>query len=203
MSWPRPWRPSGSPTTASSAPTAAATATRGWCGWTTAAPGGADDVDPRSLVAADPEEVAARIAEVVREVRPQVVVTYEPGGGYGHPDHVRVHEATLRALVLAAGDGARGAEGAPWQVAKVYEVTGDAAAATTVVASQGAAEGQGGGVARARDPGGRARGRLRAQQRRSSPADGHGALRSRRRRWPPRPPAPGDGRESDLFAGVG
>ncbi|ABS02622.1 N-acetyl-1-D-myo-inositol-2-amino-2-deoxy-alpha-D-glucopyranoside deacetylase [Kineococcus radiotolerans] len=82
-----------------------------------------DDVDPRSLAAADPEEVAARIAEVVREVRPQVVVTYEPGGGYGHPDHVRVHEATVRALVLAAGDGSRGAGGAvPWQVAKVYEI---------------------------------------------------------------------------------
>jgi N-acetyl-1-D-myo-inositol-2-amino-2-deoxy-alpha-D-glucopyranoside deacetylase len=79
-----------------------------------------DDVDPRALVAADPEEVAARIAEVVREVRPQVVVTYEPGGGYGHPDHVRVHEATMRALVLAAGDHHDG--NVPWQVAKVYEI---------------------------------------------------------------------------------
>jgi len=78
-----------------------------------------DDVDPRSLAAADPEEVAALIADVVREVRPQVVVTYEAGGGYGHPDHVRVHEATMRALVLAAGDRADGA--VPWQVAKVYE----------------------------------------------------------------------------------
>lgn len=78
-----------------------------------------DDVDPRSLAAADPEEVAGLIAEVVREVRPQVVVTYERGGGYGHPDHVRVHEATMRALVLAAGDRADGA--VPWQVAKVYE----------------------------------------------------------------------------------
>ncbi|WP_432564588.1 N-acetyl-1-D-myo-inositol-2-amino-2-deoxy-alpha-D-glucopyranoside deacetylase [Kineococcus sp. SYSU DK003] len=79
-----------------------------------------DDVDPRALAAADPEEVAARIAEVVREVRPQVVVTYEPGGGYGHPDHVRVHEATTRALVLAAGDHRDGS--VPWQVAKVYEI---------------------------------------------------------------------------------
>ena len=83
-----------------------------------------DDVDPRALSAADPEEVAERIAEVVREVRPQVVVTYEPGGGYGHPDHVRVAEATARALVLAAGRGreGRGGDVVPWQVAKVYEV---------------------------------------------------------------------------------
>lgn len=86
-----------------------------------------DDVDPRALTAADPEEVAARIAKVVLEVRPQVVVTYEPGGGYGHPDHVRVHEATVRALVLAAGDGSGLSNGVddgevPWQVAKVYEI---------------------------------------------------------------------------------
>ncbi|WP_104431316.1 N-acetyl-1-D-myo-inositol-2-amino-2-deoxy-alpha-D-glucopyranoside deacetylase [Kineococcus xinjiangensis] len=83
-----------------------------------AAPGRAaagDDVDPRSLVAADPEEVAERLAQVVREVRPQVVVTYEPGGGYGHPDHVRVHEVTHRAVELAASAGA-----APWEVAKLY-----------------------------------------------------------------------------------
>jgi N-acetyl-1-D-myo-inositol-2-amino-2-deoxy-alpha-D-glucopyranoside deacetylase len=76
-----------------------------------------DDVDPRALAAAEPEEVAERIADVVREVRPQVVVTYEPGGGYGHPDHVRVHEATMRGVVLAAGGGE-----VPWSVAKVYEI---------------------------------------------------------------------------------
>ncbi|WP_432535345.1 N-acetyl-1-D-myo-inositol-2-amino-2-deoxy-alpha-D-glucopyranoside deacetylase [Kineococcus arenarius] len=92
-----------------------------------AAPGRAasgEDVDPRALTAADPEEVAERIAEVLREVRPQVVVTYEPGGGYGHPDHVRVAEATARALVLAAGEGRDGdpAPVVPWQVAKVYEI---------------------------------------------------------------------------------
>lgn len=79
-----------------------------------------EDVDPRSLAAADPEEVAQRIADVLREVRPQVVVTYEPGGGYGHPDHVRVHEATVRALVLAAGEDREQPDVVPWSVAKVY-----------------------------------------------------------------------------------
>ncbi|WP_369055925.1 N-acetyl-1-D-myo-inositol-2-amino-2-deoxy-alpha-D-glucopyranoside deacetylase [Kineococcus terrestris] len=81
--------------------------------------GAAEDADPRALAVADLEEVAERVAEVVREVRPQVVVTYEPGGGYGHPDHVRVAEAVRRALVLAAGDRHDGS--VPWQVAKVYE----------------------------------------------------------------------------------
>ncbi|MFB9375583.1 N-acetyl-1-D-myo-inositol-2-amino-2-deoxy-alpha-D-glucopyranoside deacetylase [Kineococcus gynurae] len=77
------------------------------------------DIDPRAFVAADPEEAALGVADVIRELRPQVVVTYEPGGGYGHPDHVRVHEVTMRALVLAAGSGPDGTA-VPWNVAKVY-----------------------------------------------------------------------------------
>ncbi|WP_432491564.1 N-acetyl-1-D-myo-inositol-2-amino-2-deoxy-alpha-D-glucopyranoside deacetylase [Kineococcus gypseus] len=100
-----------------------------------------DDVDPRALTAADPEEVAGRIADVVREVRPQVVVTYEPGGGYGHPDHVRVAEATARALVLAAGEGRGDGVTVPWQVAKVYEVVqpaGELRAALRELAASGA-----------------------------------------------------------------
>ncbi|WP_345712570.1 N-acetyl-1-D-myo-inositol-2-amino-2-deoxy-alpha-D-glucopyranoside deacetylase [Kineococcus glutinatus] len=86
-----------------------------------AAPGRAaagEDVDPRSLLAADPGVPAAELADVLREVRPQVVVTYEPGGGYGHPDHVRVHEITTRAVELAAAPREDGAP--PWEVAKVY-----------------------------------------------------------------------------------
>ncbi|GAA0294769.1 N-acetyl-1-D-myo-inositol-2-amino-2-deoxy-alpha-D-glucopyranoside deacetylase [Kineococcus aurantiacus] len=104
-----------------------------------------DDVHPQALAAADPEEVAAQVAAVVREVRPQVVVTYEPGGGYGHPDHVRAQEATARALVLAAGDGT----GVPWQVAKVYEIVQpesavrEALRAIAASGAQGAADPEG------------------------------------------------------------
>lgn len=56
-----------------------------------------DPVDPRSLTAADVGEIAADIAAVVMRVHPDVVVSYAPDGGYGHPDHVRVHEATRTA----------------------------------------------------------------------------------------------------------
>jgi N-acetyl-1-D-myo-inositol-2-amino-2-deoxy-alpha-D-glucopyranoside deacetylase len=45
---------------------------------------------------------------VVRDRRPDVVVTYEPGGGYGHPDHVQAHRVTTRALELAATPGPHG-----------------------------------------------------------------------------------------------
>lgn len=70
--------------------------------------GAAADVPPGAFVTVPLDEAAAALAAVLRERRPQVVVTYEPGGGYGHPDHVRTHEVTARAVELAAGPGADG-----------------------------------------------------------------------------------------------
>jgi len=80
--------------------------------------GPAPDVDPEAFVLAAVDDAAGHLVSVLREVRPQVVVTYEPGGGYGHPDHVHAHHVTMRAVELAADPGHRGAE--PWHVAKVY-----------------------------------------------------------------------------------
>ncbi|HST85953.1 MAG TPA: PIG-L family deacetylase, partial [Kineosporiaceae bacterium] len=51
------------------------------------------------------ERPAEQLAAVIRGLRPHVVVTYEPGGGYGHPDHVQTHLVTMRAVELAALDG--------------------------------------------------------------------------------------------------
>ena len=59
------------------------------------------DLPPDAFVAAGLDDAARRLARLLRERRPDVVVTYEPGGGYGHPDHVRAHEVTMRALALA------------------------------------------------------------------------------------------------------
>ncbi|MCU1440213.1 MAG: N-acetyl-D-myo-inositol-2-amino-2-deoxy-alpha-D-glucopyranoside deacetylase [Rhodoglobus sp.] len=53
--------------------------------------------DPGALTAAELGEVAADIAAVMIAVEPDVVVSYAADGGYGHPDHVRVHEATRTA----------------------------------------------------------------------------------------------------------
>ncbi len=73
--------------------------------WTAAGVAGrADAVRPEALVARPLDEQAERLAELIRERRPEVVVTYEPGGGYGHPDHVRAHQLTMRAVELAAAD---------------------------------------------------------------------------------------------------
>jgi N-acetyl-1-D-myo-inositol-2-amino-2-deoxy-alpha-D-glucopyranoside deacetylase len=75
-----------------------------------------DDARDESFAHADVEAAAERLADVIGELRPQVVITYEPGGGYGHPDHVQAHRVTMRAVELAAARP----DGAGWRVAKVY-----------------------------------------------------------------------------------
>ncbi len=52
---------------------------------------------PRCFWRADLDEAAAHLVEVIREVRPQVVVTYDDFGGYGHPDHIQAHRVATRA----------------------------------------------------------------------------------------------------------
>lgn len=56
------------------------------------------DLDPRAFAAGEPAEQAAALADILLELRPQVVVTYGPDGGYGHPDHIRAHQVTMTAV---------------------------------------------------------------------------------------------------------
>jgi len=68
---------------------------------------------------ADVEVAGRQLAEVLREVRPHVVVTYDPNGGYGHPDHIQTHRVTMRAIELAKDPDAA-VPGEPWDVPKLY-----------------------------------------------------------------------------------
>ncbi len=68
--------------------------------------GVAPDADPRSFALADVDEAATALALVLAQVRPRAVVTYDPQGGYGHPDHVQAHRVTTRAVQLVAHEGA-------------------------------------------------------------------------------------------------
>jgi len=86
--------------------------------------GSPDNAHPDSLASADVEEVAQRITRVIREVRPQVVVTFDPVGGYGHPDHIAVHHATVRAFEQAP-DPACCPDLRPYQPQKLYFSTFD------------------------------------------------------------------------------
>jgi LmbE family N-acetylglucosaminyl deacetylase len=68
--------------------------------------GTADNNHPDSLFSADHDSVVGKIVKVIRELQPQVVVTFDPYGGYGHPDHIVTHTATVEAF-HAAGDRSR------------------------------------------------------------------------------------------------
>jgi len=65
---------------------------------------------------------AGRLAAILREERPQVIVTYPPDGGYPHPDHIRTHDVTMAAVDLAADPDAD-VEGEPWEVARIVGTT--------------------------------------------------------------------------------
>ena len=61
---------------------------------------------------ADPDEAAEALTGVIKEVRPQVIVTYDENGFYGHPDHIQAHRVGQRSFTRSLGT--------PWQVAKFY-----------------------------------------------------------------------------------
>lgn len=69
---------------------------------------------------ADLREAATHLVEVIREVRPQVLVTYDDFGNYGHPDHVQAHRVATYAADLAAAAVYRPDLGAAWEIPKVY-----------------------------------------------------------------------------------
>ncbi|MEV6874783.1 N-acetyl-1-D-myo-inositol-2-amino-2-deoxy-alpha-D-glucopyranoside deacetylase [Amycolatopsis sp. NPDC051128] len=56
---------------------------------------------PRAFTGGSADEQAAQLAEIIDEFQPQVVVTYDAFGGYGHPDHIRAHEITMAAAPRA------------------------------------------------------------------------------------------------------
>ena len=65
-------------------------------------PGSPDNRHPRALVAAPLDEVALQITRLMRQLKPQVVLTFDPIGGYRHPDHIAIHNATLKAFEMSA-----------------------------------------------------------------------------------------------------
>ncbi|MEV4945167.1 N-acetyl-1-D-myo-inositol-2-amino-2-deoxy-alpha-D-glucopyranoside deacetylase [Streptomyces sp. NPDC053755] len=66
------------------------------------------------------DDAAPYLVEVIRETRPQVLVTYDPDGGYGHPDHIQAHRVAMRAAELAADGDYRPDLGPGHAIAKIY-----------------------------------------------------------------------------------
>jgi LmbE family N-acetylglucosaminyl deacetylase len=65
-------------------------------------PGTETNQHPKALVQAPMDELVATVTHHIRRIRPQVVITFDPFGGYGHPDHIAMHQATIKAFETCA-----------------------------------------------------------------------------------------------------
>lgn len=81
--------------------------------------GSPDNRHPRALAAQPVEEVARVVAGYIRKFRPQVLLTFDPIGGYRHPDHIAAHRATVRAFELSGDAGFQDGND-PFRPAKLY-----------------------------------------------------------------------------------
>ena len=75
--------------------------------------------EPQTFWRADEEEAIGRLIQVVRRVRPQVMVTQNEFGGYAHPDHIMTHRVAIGAFYYA-GDSERFPGGEPFRPSKLY-----------------------------------------------------------------------------------
>jgi len=80
----------------------------------------ADELHDNAFWNADLTEAATDLVAVIREIRPQVMITYDQFGGYGHPDHIQAHRVATYGAALAAVPSYRHDLGEPWEIAKVY-----------------------------------------------------------------------------------
>ena len=78
------------------------------------------EIRPDTFWAADLREAADQLVPIVRDVRPQVLITYDEFGGYGHPDHIQAHRVAMYGAALAAAPSYRPDFGEPWDVTKIY-----------------------------------------------------------------------------------
>jgi N-acetyl-1-D-myo-inositol-2-amino-2-deoxy-alpha-D-glucopyranoside deacetylase len=85
--------------------------------WRDSGMAGTDPGGHRRFADADEREAVGALVAIIRELRPHVVVTYDPNGGYGHPDHIRAHSVTMAAV---SASGGADYPGDPWTVPKLY-----------------------------------------------------------------------------------
>jgi len=79
-----------------------------------------ENEDPRAFTQVPADEVVCRLVEIMRRLRPHAVATFEPNGGYGHPDHIAIHNHTVRAFHLAADPGYHPELGPAWQAERLF-----------------------------------------------------------------------------------
>ncbi|PPF83004.1 mycothiol conjugate amidase Mca [Subtercola sp. Z020] len=80
-----------------------------------------DEPLPANAFAAIPAEISVRpLVHLIRQQKPQVLLTYDEKGGYPHPDHIRCHDISVLAYELAADASYAPELGPAWQVSKLY-----------------------------------------------------------------------------------
>ncbi len=84
-------------------------------------PGSDANQHPRALAAQPVEKVAGEIAHLIRQIKPNVVLTFDPIGGYRHPDHIAIHQATVLGFKLAGDSDFVDPQGlVPFKPEKLY-----------------------------------------------------------------------------------
>ena len=82
--------------------------------------GSPENQNPLSTINAPIDEITERIVKILRQLKPEVVVTFDPIGGYRHPDHIATHKAAVAAF-YAAADSSRFPDAGPaFQASKLY-----------------------------------------------------------------------------------
>ena len=82
--------------------------------------GSADNNHPQALAAQPLDQVAADVARYIRELKPQVVLTFDPIGGYRHPDHIAIQMATVRAFEQSANPDFAAGNSEPYSPKRLY-----------------------------------------------------------------------------------
>ena len=82
--------------------------------------GSPENQDARALINAPADEVVSQLAAIFRRIKPEVALTFEPYGGYGHPDHIAIHHHTVAAFHAAANPGYQPEFGSPWQAKRLF-----------------------------------------------------------------------------------
>ncbi|MDY7527002.1 MULTISPECIES: mycothiol conjugate amidase Mca [unclassified Cryobacterium] len=91
-----------------------------WLGYQDSGMNEDGSVPPNSFSTIDLEFSAEPLVRIIREFRPQVLITYDENGGYPHPDHIRCHEVSMAAYRAAADPTRYPGDGEPWQIDKLY-----------------------------------------------------------------------------------
>ena len=81
-----------------------------------------DNNHPDSLYQAPPDQVVGRLVAIIREVRPEMIITHDPTGGYGHPDHIATYTHVTQAFSMAGDMAAHmpGSGNQPWTPRLLY-----------------------------------------------------------------------------------